>query len=88
MGALDDYMKRALSYWSGAFSFIPDDMADGAWFQTHVDTAEYHLTEPFVKEGLEAMDLMPPPGTDPHDLVVAYFNCLEVDDGADHNMGQ
>lgn len=70
---LAQYMRDAFSYWQGALDHIPEDAADGAWLQMHIDCVEHHLTDSFARWGLEASVGMPPEGRDAHDITMAYL---------------
>ena len=66
------WMKETFSFWEGAFSFIDEELPDGAWFQCHVDIADDFLSDwDDVSDGVISD---PPLGIDGHDIAMAYLN--------------
>jgi len=65
---LTDFVKQSKDYWEGAFSFIDDNMPDGAWLQMHIDTVEASLNSCCSDLGLPY-----PIHFDAHDVVMKYI---------------
>ena len=65
---LTEFVKASKNYWEGAFSFIDDDMPDGAWLQMHIDTVEASLDSCCSDLGLNK-----PKNIDAHDVVMKYI---------------
>lgn len=60
-------------FWEGAFSFIDEDMPDGAYFQMHVDIAETLMKDCCKHFGIKNVE------GDGHDLYMEY---LELTNGS------
>jgi hypothetical protein len=73
MSKVEKFIDQTDSYWDGAFSHITDDLPDGAWLQTHVDSAEYHKSI-WVSSEMNTMICPWPADLDAHDVVMEYLS--------------